>query len=78
MPEVRAVSGLANAKVGLSHHQRDFKINHFQYASKKTNKKQWTFNRLLPAWADGGINGHVSERAHHAVAVTVTVGIAGP
>lgn len=70
MPEVRAVSGLANAKVGLSHHQWDFKINHFQFA--------WTFNRLLPAWADGGINGHVSERAHHAVAVTVTVGIAGP
>lgn len=80
VPEVRAVSGLANAKVGLSHHQRDFKINHFQYASKnkQTNKKRWTFNSLLPAWADGGINGHVSERAHHAVAVTVTVGIAGP
>lgn len=76
MPEVHAVSDLANAKVGLSHHQWDLKINHFQYASKK--KKRWTFNRLLPAWADGEINGHVSERAHHAVAVTVTVGIAGP
>lgn len=47
-------------------------------SSMPAKNKRWTFNRLLPAWADGGINGHVSERAHHAVAVTVTVGIAGP